>query len=562
MNNRFLHFILAAVLLTAVIPMAAQTLIALGTGTDYNGPTIDPTPYGTYYKNFRQQYLYKASEIIAQGGTFGTITRLGFNIQAMNNCSEVPHYIIRIKHTSQNVLNTTFEIGEYTEVWHETFYVPTTTGWQNHTLTTPFVWDGTSNLLIDIVTTMAATATQNVSVYYTTAQLIPDYRSLRFQSNTLPAGSATTGILSHDYANLRMVIYSPILPANLVAPALGADAFCNVELTWSPGEGATPTGYRLYLGTDGGGTETPTNLVNGQDLGNVTTYSHPSFLENNTTLYWKIVPYVLGDEAEQCPIWNFNTSPLFGTFIIGPEGDFSNFTNAILFLNHSGVTAAGATFKVANQNFHEVLPPITASGTQTGRIIFEPLNETDNPKLALFSFPEATYGFKLEGADYVTINNIDLDGAGSMLYGYWLTDGATHCIIQNCAINVQFHTGPINYSIYSYGANSYSNFLNNVIYGDPFVAIAVTGLYGNRSISNQISDNLIDSGAAYGISIEYTDSTTIANNRIISSVDNNNTFKGIKKSIGSAAQIYGNHISGSTSSTMYGIFLEMGDCHV
>ncbi|MBM3437424.1 MAG: hypothetical protein FJY07_14555, partial [Bacteroidetes bacterium] len=41
--------------------------VTLGTGTQSNGTTGNPTPYGTYYKNFRQQYLILASELLPLG---------------------------------------------------------------------------------------------------------------------------------------------------------------------------------------------------------------------------------------------------------------------------------------------------------------------------------------------------------------------------------------------------------------------------------------------------------------------------------------------------------------
>ena len=60
--------------------------VTLGTGTGTNTTTGSPTPYGTYCKNFRQQYLILASELIPLGIGPGDITALGFNVAAVNNC--------------------------------------------------------------------------------------------------------------------------------------------------------------------------------------------------------------------------------------------------------------------------------------------------------------------------------------------------------------------------------------------------------------------------------------------------------------------------------------------
>jgi hypothetical protein len=75
----------------------------------------------------------------------------------------------------------------------------------------------------------------------------------------------------------------------------------NGNLTWNSVSGAT--GYRLYFGTDAAAT----NIVNGTDLGNVTTYNPPADLNTNTTYYWKVVPYNSIGSATGCQTWGFET---------------------------------------------------------------------------------------------------------------------------------------------------------------------------------------------------------------------------------------------------------------
>ncbi|MCK9308864.1 MAG: hypothetical protein M0P99_01160, partial [Candidatus Cloacimonetes bacterium] len=75
----------------------ALVTVTLGEGTATNTTTGTPTPYGTYYKNFRQQYLVRASELNDVGGGAGNINSLAFNVATLNNCSPMPNYRIRIK---------------------------------------------------------------------------------------------------------------------------------------------------------------------------------------------------------------------------------------------------------------------------------------------------------------------------------------------------------------------------------------------------------------------------------------------------------------------------------
>jgi len=187
--------------LTVQVMEAGLTVVQIGQGTATNSTTGAPTPYGTYWKNFRQQYLYTAADIYAAGGAPGLINALAFNVTSVNNCSAMPNYTIKVKHTDQTELTTTFEVGEYTTVWNSPSYLPTA-GWNVHTFTTPFFWNGASNLLIDICTDIIpGTYTQNASVPYTPTA----YPScLRFQSDSSPASSATTGTTSTNRANARL----------------------------------------------------------------------------------------------------------------------------------------------------------------------------------------------------------------------------------------------------------------------------------------------------------------------------------------------------------------------
>jgi|GEM_PF-4982801 len=55
------------------IALHAQALITIGYDTTANTTTGNPSPYGTFYKNFRQQYLYTAAEIETAGGGAGPL---------------------------------------------------------------------------------------------------------------------------------------------------------------------------------------------------------------------------------------------------------------------------------------------------------------------------------------------------------------------------------------------------------------------------------------------------------------------------------------------------------
>ncbi|MDO6598064.1 hypothetical protein Q4512_14165, partial [Oceanihabitans sp. 2_MG-2023] len=66
------------------------------------------------------------------------------------------------------------------------------------------------------------------------------------------------------------------------------------------------TGYSLNIGTTAGGTE----IVNNEDVGNVTTYNPTSDLPENTTIYVTIIPYNAAGNATACFEESFTTEAL------------------------------------------------------------------------------------------------------------------------------------------------------------------------------------------------------------------------------------------------------------
>lgn len=134
-------------------------------------------------------------------------------------------------------------------------------------------------------------------------------------SPVLNAGTPITGITNDFLGDPRdatpsMGAYeNPFIPLtppncpNLVSPADGATGISlTPTLQWSDGGGGT-TGYKLYFGTD----NPPTNIKNGEDLGNVTSYTFTTSLNYNTTYYWKVVSYNDNGDASGCAVRSFVT---------------------------------------------------------------------------------------------------------------------------------------------------------------------------------------------------------------------------------------------------------------
>lgn len=98
---------------------------------------------------------------------------------------------------------------------------------------------------------------------------------------------------------------APSMP-NLLAPAHGASAIpVFATLRWEQRAGVT--GYRLYVGTDGGGSATPSNLHDGTDVSGTANRFGLNDLEPSTTYYWQLVAVNSVGDSPASPIRSFTT---------------------------------------------------------------------------------------------------------------------------------------------------------------------------------------------------------------------------------------------------------------
>jgi hypothetical protein len=114
-----------------------------------NSNVASATPFRSNQAKFRIQNLWPASELIAAGITsarnFNSMT-----IYVVTKNSTVPYtnFTISMANTAATTLATGFQAGTFTTVYPATNY-SSVAGANLLTFTTPFAWDGTSNVLIN-----------------------------------------------------------------------------------------------------------------------------------------------------------------------------------------------------------------------------------------------------------------------------------------------------------------------------------------------------------------------------------------------------------------------------
>jgi hypothetical protein len=188
----------------------------LGTGTSYNSTTGYPAPYGNFYWGARHQFLIRASELQALGATGQRIiTALGFNVFAPISGALVD-FQIKLKQTTLTAFPTSgfvFETGS-TAVFGPTA-IPTTAGWNMHNFQTPFIWNGTSNILVEVCFNNN-NYTTNAQTYFSTTSF---GSSIYIRDDAAGVCSRTSVTRSTNRPNMRLTMSLPLPPvARITAP--------------------------------------------------------------------------------------------------------------------------------------------------------------------------------------------------------------------------------------------------------------------------------------------------------------------------------------------------------
>ena len=223
-----------------------ETQIGTGTSTAY----LLYTSYGNTYS----QQIYTAEELHEMGYTAGTITSVSFNYTGSSSSYEKDQSIY-IGATTLNAFSghtaTDFISGL------SLVYGPThnayQSGWRNYEFTTPFVWDGTSNIVVGMLSNSTASSAAGWSTQGTS---VGSNRSIYHYKDSNPIDvddlSATMNSYNHSSSSTRPNIKFNICIQGEACPAVTnfdvEDVDVNTAtLTWTAAEADYLDGYELYV---------------------------------------------------------------------------------------------------------------------------------------------------------------------------------------------------------------------------------------------------------------------------------------------------------------------------
>ena len=175
--------------------MVADSVMGqVGTGTTVNGKTAYPSPYQTNNKHAKQQYVYSASELRAQGIEAGPIWKLAFYLDSIYGTVaslSFTDFSIGMAMITDTIFANTTAWANATVVYSRPTYQlmrSSAHGWVEHVFDTPFQWDGVSSVVVQVAYDLATAYTTGVQTRYTTKANTCLYKA---NNNALAANTAT-----------------------------------------------------------------------------------------------------------------------------------------------------------------------------------------------------------------------------------------------------------------------------------------------------------------------------------------------------------------------------------
>ncbi|TRW23096.1 T9SS type A sorting domain-containing protein [Flavobacterium zepuense] len=230
-------------LLSATVGSAQTGTIAIGSGTTTGGIFPINSCWGYNYS----QQIVSASEFASGGGVPGQLTKIRFYYTGGGtNTAMWNTWTVYLGHTSKTSFtsNTDWEAGaNLTQVFSGTV-TPVANNWMELTLSTPFTYNGTSNLIVAVDENVPSwsctanwgsyTSTANTGIYYYNDSTNPDPAA--------PPSGTRTGTIA------RLQFEGPV--ASCLSPTALASVNTGLTTTtvsWTASASTPANGYAYYV---------------------------------------------------------------------------------------------------------------------------------------------------------------------------------------------------------------------------------------------------------------------------------------------------------------------------
>ncbi len=232
-----------------------------------NSATTYPTPFSGWWYSAKHQFLVKVADLNAAGITAGKISSLAFNITALNSSPLIyPDYQIKMGCTALNDLPT--GVGQPFITGLTTVYTnpsqAISLGWLTHNFSQSYVWDGTSNIIIEVCTGGLTTFPANASIELKQMPYIANMKSASSSSGVSSCPDVATTALGTYMAsganmlpNMKFGYCGASLPASSYTISVSSngtvtanyanDSILVVPTFTAPPAGNVPTIYTITV---------------------------------------------------------------------------------------------------------------------------------------------------------------------------------------------------------------------------------------------------------------------------------------------------------------------------
>ena len=565
---------------------APQTNYDIGTGTSTSGSS-DPSPYGSGQYGAKHQFIILASELSALGMIQGEISSIAFEV--VNSLGTIMNgYKIRIGSTDATDLNRQYFIDNLTTVFNPGNYTEQY-GWNVHQFTTPYYWDGHSNLIVE-TSFKNNTSTPLSGVRYTSTSFVSTAQSKGYTTfdvndtviNTTFSKRPNIRFSETGYGYCKSDLMSmQVNVTNFAAIDLGITSIANPV---SAASSITSTPVKVVLKnwglntitsatinwSENGLTQTPftwSGSLNHGEFDTVTIAPAHNLIGGITDL--KAWVSTTGDTITTNDTSNVTLNVcMSGTYTIGSaNNNFASVTEAINNLNQVGICGP-VVLNIDSGLYYGpwVLYPIQGSSSNNTITFQSTDNDSSFVTLSASTTVQSNYVFLLDGASNIVFNKIGIFANGSNYSNVLVLDnGSSNITVKNSILTSALVTSGTASNIYVQNEDVSNVTIDNNVLNNGYKSI---NLYSSTSnISNfEIINNKFNNIGRYGIYLYHTDSVHIVNNTLESSnigssyygiygyyVDNGFILKNNKITLYPSSSAYGTYLKTTNSSTNHGI---------
>ncbi len=520
----------------------------VGTGTSVPTKTAFPQPYQPNNAYSKQQYIYSASELSAAGLSAGKIYSVSFFLDSIYNQNattprdsiEFSNYVISMGLISDTIFSAKNAWKSTSVVYQRqpmVIYRSQSKGWIDHVLDTPFSWDGTSSIVVQIYDALPAAITSGVQSRYTSKSNTTLYKA---QNDVLATDFSGNGTLNDKRPNIqfgskRYGCPSTITPYEVQmtdVPSVDASLFwlagdestvyndCDsiVPMVRVRNQGSTSISevrFLYYLDTMGvDSTIVTTTLASGEAdtiplFGRQLTPGRHSLtvvaavegddVHSNDTLRRSFIVRFCGGEYT---ISSSNDNADYQSFLAPMDTlNAVGIDNAVTFLVEPGIYVEQVTIGdiYGSSSAHD----ITIRGTNTGVVLRGNTTQTSN------------YVLKVEGTTNLRIDNIAVESRPTTgNFGHAVVvQGATDLRITNCCFRVKGSIAAATASCLVLGDTIDGLTLHDNVIDSGYYSICATDAAGSNN-HLRIYENKFNNFASYGIYLRNAANVSVNSNEI------------------------------------------------